>query len=191
MSSIEHDLRDLFKLIRDAQANPALQAQIGPKQQEFLADMRKTLDDWTNRMQELGAQNAREHEMKQAYQNGMAIGLSRYTSPAAALTFATQRLARTGVFSSDEQFKENVRNFITTYKEKNSEVIDANPQMIQGVPSTSTIDVSDIYPETDFFKRETLEDSLAAVVQDYAVLALMATIFIAFAIAAFMRYDVR
>ena len=100
----------------------------------------------------------------------MAIAISRLSTPAAALTFATQRLARTGVYTLDKQFRDNVRNFQGVYVEKNDEIVEQNPGLLsgQGMPG-QMIDASDAYPDLTLLKKEPLNESINGILQDTKV----------------------
>lgn len=149
-------------------------------------------DDWARGMRERGVEISHEQDMKQEQQNKLAIAISRLSTPAAALTFATQRLARTGVYTLDKQFRDNVRNMQGVYVEKNDEVIAENPGLLsgQGMPG-QMIDASEAYPDLTLLKKEPLNESINAVLQDFTVMVLMSVLFVAIAFVAFLRYDVR
>jgi len=150
-------------------------------------------DDFSLRMQRRGQELSRDQDRKQRQQNELAISLARYTSPAAALTFATNRLSRTGVYSSDEVFREAAEGYKTTFTEYVRREIRENPELIGGGAGMSqqARDESDLYPDESTFRSESLPLSLAHALTDMTVIALYAVLFFAIGFVAFLRYDVR
>jgi ABC-type transport system involved in multi-copper enzyme maturation permease subunit len=134
----------------------------------------------------------KEAEQKQDRQNQLAINMSRLASPAAAVTFLSNRLAKSGVYSSDKSFYERVRSLHQGFLDGNNQLLEDNPDYIQfGMNQTEPVDLSDYYPNMGNTSPETLEESLSAVISDFAALAFASILFIAIAFTAFLRYDVR
>jgi len=187
MDELRKEIVELFDLIREVQRTRDMSrvGEIQEKQQGLQATVQEEYENFTTKMQERGKEIARRQELLQERQNLLAINLSRLTSPTAALTFATDRLARTGVYSSDKQFKKNVKKFVKVFVRNNPQVLQG-----QGIGSGGS-DQSEIYPDVTYFKKESLGTSVAATLQDFAAMAVLSLIFLAVAFVAFLRYDVR
>lgn len=154
--------------------------------------MRDEYSEFTKKMQKRGQEYAREQRLKQDYQNQLAITVSRYSSPSAALTFATNRMAKTGVYSYDDGFREFVEGSVDKFNQHNNENLQKNPMLLMwGTPLTKVRDESEVYIEPDEFKPESLQESFGSVIQDYALMSLVSILFLAVAFVVFLRYDVR
>ncbi len=157
--------------------------------QSWLADQ---YQEFTQKVQQEGMKKVAEMNMKQNVQTQLAASISRYTSPAAALTFSIQRLAKSGVFSSDDVFQEHVRGTVATFSKNATGLIKQHPEYLnQGFGSGQPIDVSDQYIDTTSFSQESLDVSIANSLVDLAVMVLLSVVFVAAAFVAFIRYDVR
>jgi ABC-type transport system involved in multi-copper enzyme maturation permease subunit len=157
--------------------------------QDWLADK---YQEFTHKIQQDGQKRIQEMAKKQEVQNQLAINLSRFTSPAAAMTLSVQQLARSGVYSSDKVFQDQVKAATETFTKNATDMVKKNPQMLnQGFSSGQPIDVSDKYIDTSYFRTQSLEEAVAGSMMDMAVMAILAAIFIGIAIVAFLRYDVR
>ncbi len=191
MNSVRERVEELFEFIRAGMNSPDGLSNMQQMQQEMLQGIQEAHDVFAREMSERGLQISREQEMKQERQNQLAITLSRLTSPVAALDFAVDRLARTGVYSSDEQFKDSVDDYIKSYTDYARDF--NRPDSLMGGQGISMekLDLSEVYPDRSFYVAETLGESVEASIWDFAILALTATIFLAVAIVAFLRYDVR
>jgi ABC-type transport system involved in multi-copper enzyme maturation permease subunit len=157
--------------------------------QSWLADK---YQEFTQKIQADGQKRIQEMEKKQEIQNQLAINLSRYTSPAAALTFSIQQLAKSGVYSSDKIFADQVKAASATFQKGATDLLKKHPEYLnQGLGVGKAIDVSDQYIDTSYFRSQSFEEALSSSLVDFAVLAILATIFVAIAFMAFLRYDVR
>jgi ABC-type transport system involved in multi-copper enzyme maturation permease subunit len=193
MHSVKNRVEELFEFIRSAIRTPDGMRNYQQKQQEMLTGIQEAHDEFARKMQERGAQISREQDLKQERQNRLAINLSRFTSPTAALTFAVDALAKTGVYSLNERFRDNVDNMIKGYVDYANAILRKHPELLgggQGI-STEEMDVSDAYPDQSVFTSESLSESIASSIWDFAILALAALIFLAVGVVAFLRYDVR
>ena len=159
--------------------------------EELMRSMSEKYDEFSKKMQERGQEIARQHDLKQEEQNSVAIGISRLASPAAALTFAVNRMGKTGVYSSDSVFRDNVEAQLKHFRAYADEKIKGNPNLLGYGRQTGMMDVSEVYPNLDLFEEESLGVSIRETLQDYAVLALLSIVFLAIAFVAFLRYDVR
>ncbi|HUX07168.1 MAG TPA: ABC transporter permease subunit [Acidobacteriota bacterium] len=160
--------------------------------QEFQSWLAEQYQEFTQKIQQEGMKKVEEMNKKQNVQTQLAVNISRYTSPAAALTFSIQRLAKSGVYSSDDIFQEQVRGTVATFSKNATDVVKQHPEYLnQGFGGGQPIDVSDQYIDTTSFKHESLDVSIASSLVDLAVLVLLSVVFIAVAFLAFIRYDVR
>ena len=115
-----------------------------------------------------------------------------YVSPAASLTFITDRLARTGVYSADEVFRNNVEKIQQVFVQESVDVLEEHPEYANfGSTQTEPIDVSHLYPDLSQARNESFNVSLSAVLIDFGVLGVLCVAFFAGAFIAFLRYDVR
>ncbi len=159
---------------------------------DFMQEIIQGHEEFSLSMQRRGQEIAHEQDLKQERQNQLAIGLSRLSSPAGALTFAVNRLSKTGVYSSDKVFRNNVEAYLQTLMDYYHEQIYENPMLVNyGAASTEPMDVSSVYPDQSAFVEEPLDDSIESTLQDFAVLAILSIIFFSIAFVAFIRYDVR
>lgn len=162
------------------------------RQKEFTAEITEVTNKVQDKVRDLGKKLSDEQSRKQDLQNDLSVSLSRFTSPSAALTSITDRLAKTGVFSSDEVFKDNIESMHESFVDDTKRVLREHPEYISyGMAQTEAINLSHLYPDVRNFRQETLEESLGATLVDFATLALLSLIFISIAFVAFMRYDVR
>jgi ABC-type transport system involved in multi-copper enzyme maturation permease subunit len=193
MNSVKTSVEELFEFIRGAMNKPGGMADYQRKQQEMMSAIQVAHEEFARKMQERGAQISHEQDLKQERQNQVAINLSRLTSPAAALTFAVDSLAKTGVYSANERFKDNVDDLIKGYTDYAKEMLKKRPDLLSGGQGITMekMDVSDAYPDQSVFRQDSLGESIAASIWDLAVMALTVVIFLAVAVVAFLRYDVR
>jgi len=193
MNSVRGKVEELFESFRTAMNSPDGMRNMQQKQQEMLQGIQEAHDVFAREMSERGSQISREQEMKQDRQNQLAITLSRLTSPVAALDFAVDRLARTGVYSSDEQFRDSVDDYVKSYTDYARDFLNKRPDLLSGGQGISMekLDLSEVYPDRSFYVAEPLGESVEASIWDFAILALTAAVFLAVAVVAFLRYDVR
>ena len=155
---------------------------------EIVVIAEKTQDE----LRELGETKAHEYELAQDKQNDLSKTLSRYSSPAAALSTISNRIAKTGVYSSDKVFKDNIKKLVQRFVDTNRGILKENPEYIGfGQQQTEAIDISEYYPDIKNFRDETFGESFSAVVFDFGVLIILTVLFFAIAFVAFMRYEVR
>jgi ABC-type transport system involved in multi-copper enzyme maturation permease subunit len=145
-------------------------------------------------MIKIGKEKMEERDKLQGQQTQLAVSISRYASPAAALTFAVNRLSKTGVESSDEVFKENVKAhqkellaFHRDLIEKPENINLMNPASTQ----TKVMDLTPALPKEGTFQKEPFNVSVANSLTDFSVLSFLSILFIAVAFVAFLRYDLR
>lgn len=147
---------------------------------------------FASEMRKAGQELVRDRELRQDRQNELVLAICRFATPAGALTFAANRLARTGIFSSDKVFRKNVEEFSRKFSQENQRLIEENPSLagMEGARA-DPVDMSSIYPEPVSFAREGLDESVSGVLQDLAYLAALTVFFIGCAFLSFQRYDVR
>jgi ABC-type transport system involved in multi-copper enzyme maturation permease subunit len=157
--------------------------------QEEIKDLINTTFDGVRRK---SADMVKIQDMKQDKQNAIAVSISRLTTPAAALTFISNRMARVGVFSSDESFRDACIQMQEAFVANNYEFLEDHPELMNfGQTQSEAIDVSHMYPDVRNFRKESFSESFNAIIFDMSVLVLMSLVFIAVAFMAFLRYDVR
>ncbi len=191
--------RPLQPVIRNDEAERAYEERLSEFQawaqgrvDEFFEMISERIEDFSARMQDMGREEAERHKLKQDLQNDFAVGLSRLTSPVAALTFAANRLSRTGVYSSDEVFRNWVEEQVREVTSETNEFLRNNLQLIGfAYMPDEPLDTSGLLPDAASYKREPWNESVAASLQDFAVLAILSIIFFSIAFVAFIRYDVR
>ena len=194
MQSLRGAIVELFDLVREAQRtqDPTIGARIQAKQQEMQDTILDSYQEFTNKMQTRGEEIARQQGLKQERQNQLAIHISRIASPAAAFTFATDNLARTGVYSSDEEFKDNVKGQLQTFSDYINNYIDEHPQELQGAGiGVAASDHSEAYPDVQSFTKQSIGESVMESLMDFAAMAILSLVLMAVAFMAFLRYDVR
>jgi ABC-type transport system involved in multi-copper enzyme maturation permease subunit len=196
-SKIRAGMKDLLDSYRAAIRSGQLaqrQDELNQKQEKMMKTVQVGHEEFSRQMQERGAEIDKQQSLKQERQNQLAVTVGRLTSPVAAFTFAADRLSKTGVYSSFEQFKENITNYLRTYTEFTNDIIRENPNDVfqggQGV-SVTGIDYAKVYPDVTLFDEESLEKSVISSLQDFAMMAILALVFLAASVVAFLRYDVR
>ena len=140
----------------------------------------------TDRIDKKNAELESEYQSKRHKQQMLALYLSRI-SPASALTFGAMSMGRTGIHEH-----ERFLNSIKTYKPVFTKW--ANAKMMQSINFDRTAqqpkpEISDM--PLHEFQPESLRDSLALAIPDFAVMILMIIVFFSGAFVSFLRYDVR
>ena len=198
------DLRqqqDLFASLR--QSKPSGDAAMEAYRE--VAELRQqTSDEFSLKIEEANTRIDRDYKLKKEAQADLAKNLSRI-SPASGLTLGAASLARTGV---DEygRFVESARNYSWTLRDwytktnnqKRLELTISGTPNPDGSP-TFRVPMGDLLsiPEalatmpTHEFEPESLERSLQRALPDFALMAVMALVFLTGACIAFLRYDVR
>lgn len=162
------------------------------RQEEFTAEVVEVTNKVQDKVREIGRKLTEEQTRKQDRQNDLSVSFSRFTSPAAALTSITDRLARTGVFSSDEVFKDNIQSMHQSFVDDTNRILKEHPEYISyGMGQTEAINLSGSYPDVRNLPQETLQVSINTTMIDFMTLALAALLFLSIAFVAFLRYDVR
>lgn len=189
--------------VRPAIATPERMAEFEKKQKEFqewVAQIQKDFQTETSEViQEAfdkirvnADMKMRDIRKQQDNQNKLAVTISRMTSPAAAITFISNRLAKTGVFSSDRVFERQLEAVHQGFIDQNNAIMSENPEYLNyGTTQTEAIDLSEYYPDLGGQAPESFEESLSNVLTDFGMLALISLVFLAVAFTAFLRYDVR
>ena len=158
--------------------------------QEFQESFREYLEEFqqdaTAQIDARNAELVEEYQAKRSKQEMLAFNLSRI-SPASVLTFGAMRLGKTGIHEH-----ERFSNSIKTYKPIFTKW--ANTKMMQSInfsdPSKQPKpDISDM-PRHEF-RAESLRDSFAFAIPDFAIMILMIIIFFILTFVSFLRYDVR
>lgn len=127
-----------------------------------------------------------EYQAKRQKQQILALYLSRI-SPASALTFGAMSMGKTGIHEH-ERFLNSIKSYKPVFTKW------ANAKMMQNISFDRTAeqtkpDISDM-PQHEF-KPESLRDSFALAIPDFAVLILMIIVFFTGSFVSFLRYDVR
>lgn len=198
-AGMERQRRPSKPLISTAAATAEYEKKMAAHQ-KYIEELRKMATDdavgavnnFFDTVRSLSTEKLKEQDLKQDKQNAIAINISRLTTPSAALTFISNRMARTGIYSSDERFRDSCLQIQETFVRNNNEFLKKRPELLSfGSTQTEAIDVSSMYPDVKNFKQESFSESLNAVIFDISILAFMALVFIAIAFVAFLRYDVR
>ena len=148
-----------------------LTSELGQKYETLLADAYTNID--------------REYRLRQDAQRRLAKNLSR-VSPASGLTFGGMVLARTGT-EEYNRFLGATRDYRNVYSDW---LVRNNLRNAFGQFSpTARLTAADM-PQFQF-EPESLGESLARTLPDFALMAAMTVIFLAGAFFAFLRYDVR
>jgi ABC-type transport system involved in multi-copper enzyme maturation permease subunit len=158
-------------------------------QKKYMEDFKKFFEDYQQDINsQIDANNAaleRDYQARKRSQENLAINISRI-SPASALMFSTMSLARTGL-DDHEQFLASIR----TYKPIVTKWM--NSRMIRNISFTGGVqakpDLTDM-PQHKF-GPESLSESMARTLPDFALMIVMIIIFFAGAYFSFRRYDVR
>ena len=162
------------------------------RQNDMLRAITDEHDRFSLKMQKRGQEINKEQELKQERQNKVAIQLARYSSPSAGLTFIINRLARSGVYSSDKVFKETIEEYKLNFDNYAREQIESNPMLLSGgLFGGIQRDDSAVYPDRTVFRREPLNVSLDATLVDYTIMTLYGLFFFVVAFFSFLRYDLR
>jgi len=141
------------------------------------------MQEINDRVEANNVQVNRDYQLKKDAQQNLAKNLSRI-SPASSLSFGSMALARTGVDEYD-RFLAATRAYRPIYRKWLNEVNLGGPQ----TGEYRQIDMN-IIPRLPF-TPESLGESLAHTLPDFALMAFMTVIFLTGAYFAFMRYDVR
>jgi ABC-type transport system involved in multi-copper enzyme maturation permease subunit len=161
--------------------------------EEFTQEVAEKFNDFTTRVRNESDVVIVEAGRKQDVQNDTAITLSRLASPAGALTLASNRLAKSGVYSADDVFKKNVRQAVQAFADANAGFLSEHREILLdgGFNQTEPLDVSEMYPDANNFRDESFSTSVNAVIIDFASLTILSIVFLAIAFVSFLRYDVR
>jgi hypothetical protein len=185
------DIRDeMMDYMKRMQENPALAFNPDEEMTNTMIDAHQ---DFSLELQKRGQEINREQDLKQEYQNQLAVNLARYASPSASMTFAVHRLARTGVYSSDKVFRNTVKAYRKSFINYVNAQIENNPMLLSGGGGAGILqrDDSAVYPDRSTFRKETLDVSVSSSLLDLSILVLYSLVFFAIGFVAFLRYDVR
>ena len=158
--------------------------------------LQQEMDD---RIEANNVKENRDYQLKRDAQQNLSKNLSRI-SPAAALTFGSMTLARTGADEYD-RFLAAARAYRPIYKKWNNDRSAAQPKpggtgaamitsLMQATPAKPDESIIATIPQLPY-APESLSESLARTLPDFALMAAMTIIFLTGAYFAFLRYDVR
>lgn len=186
----EQFAREINQILKPYVENPVL---LFTSRDALMKRITAEHEEFTQQMEKRGQELSREQDLKQEQQNQLAISIARYSSPSAALTFATNRLGRTGVYSSYSVFKDTVEGYKTSFDVYVRQQIRDDPDLFSGSSAYSELkrDESALYPEPGRFKKEPFNVSATNAMIDISVITLYALLFFAIGFTAFLRYDVR
>ena len=128
-----------------------------------------------------------EYQAKRRAQQNIALNVSRI-SPASSLTFAAMSLGRTGIHEH-ERFLNSIKQYKPVFTKW------ANAKMMQSInfkdPTAQQAkpDINDMPVQN--FQFESLRDSFARAIPDFAIMMFMIILFFAGAFVSFLKYDVR
>ena len=158
-------------------------AKLNEESMKITAGFQQELDD---RVAANNAKVNRDYQLKKDAQRNFAKNLSRI-SPATALTFGSMTLARTGTDEYD-RFVAATRAYRPIYRSFRTRV-STDSDFRDPQTGYKQIDVN-IIPQFPFVP-ESLGESLARTLPDFALMAAMTILLLTGAFFAFLRYDVR
>ena len=154
-------------------------------QEKFRVFLEEIQQELTAEIDKKNAEVEETYQAKRRNQQRLALNISRI-SPASALMFGAMSLARTGL-NEHERFLNSIKSYKPVFTRW------VNEKMIRSIDFDSSEqkkpDISDMPLHT--FDPESLNESVARVIPDYVVMAIMILVFFAVAFVSFLRYDVR
>jgi len=131
-----------------------------------------------------------QYEREQSAQISLAESMSRFLSPASAMSFAVENLAGSGWARQKEYIKQlrDFRNRFSDYIFNAAKKVEYRGFMDMFDARKLDVDASRIRFD---FREEDLATVVSRSILDIGVLALMSIIFFAASFVAFLRYDVR
>ncbi|HUU28908.1 MAG TPA: ABC transporter permease subunit [archaeon] len=171
------------KLNEWRQENPPQDTQ--EYQDKFKKFLEELQQDLTSKIDKKNAAIEEEYQAKRRKQEALATNLSRI-SPTSTLMFGAMSLGRTGIHEH-----ERFLNSIKTYKPVFTKWVNAKMMRTLKLGSVEQPrpDISDM--PVHQFEPESLNQSLAAALPDFAIMILLIILFFTGAFVSFLRYDVR